>query len=98
MRGASYPYVYEYDPVVDSWTLKEKVFDPIKLFSAFTSVNGVGYVIPGKPITTGTFPVRKPFSSLNHKRTDEDTVLNCRRERVKYDVQSKIRDLISSKD
>ncbi|TWJ03600.1 N-acetylneuraminic acid mutarotase [Mucilaginibacter frigoritolerans] len=43
-----YPYVYEYDPVADSWTLKEKVFAPIKLFSASVSVNGIGYIITGE--------------------------------------------------
>ena len=42
------PYVYEYDPMTDTWSIKEKIFDPINLFSAAASVNGTGYVITGE--------------------------------------------------
>lgn len=46
--SGSLPYVYEYDPVADKWALKEKIFGPINLYSAFASVNGIGYIITGE--------------------------------------------------
>lgn len=46
--GGSLPYVYEYDPITDTWALKEKIFGSINIYSAFASVNGTGYIITGE--------------------------------------------------
>jgi len=39
--------VYEYDPIANSWTKKETIFDPIKYAAAAVSIGNKGYIICG---------------------------------------------------
>jgi N-acetylneuraminic acid mutarotase len=39
--------VYEYDPIANTWAVKEKILDPIVYGAAYTSIGNIGYVICG---------------------------------------------------
>ena len=41
-------FIYEYTPSTNTWTLKERILDPINYGAAATSVNNVGYIISGQ--------------------------------------------------